>query len=249
MADKDMFFDYNESQAHAGYRSAILYRKSGDTNYRFLIASETVPFMSGSRETFEFNLMNSRSIGQVEGKETTEQKEVEVLYTRDNAILLYSLKDQVLDFMSVTPQLIGYKCRGTISFTPNDAGNDIHRGTYTITPMSIDTEPEYMARDKMMKPLFFDGVIPDEVSIASLGTEATGVKINVAIKGYENAVYKYDTFSSTTNKPTGVKQDVSATNGIIELPKTKGLYIIYAEPQTSDVQTHSGTFVTVYITD
>jgi hypothetical protein len=241
---------YKENQAQVGYGSAIFYKETGETKYKFLVASETVPFPFGSNETFEYNLMNAETIGQVEGKATLEQKEVELLYTRDNAVMFENLRGRVLDFMSVTPQKVGFKFSGTITFRPNDASNDIHRGTYVITPMSADTTPYYMAREEVKTPLFFADVIPEEISIKDLGTTATGVKVSVGLSnGYANAEFSYDTFVKSTNKPTGTPTDVTATNGIIELPKTTGLYIVYAKPQSSDEDTYSGCFTTVYVVE
>lgn len=246
--DKNTFFGYKENQASTGYGSAILYKKQGDTKYRFLCASETVPFPFGDKETFEFNLVNSPVIGQVAGKETLEQKSIELLFTRDNAFLFETLKNQVLDFMSISSQMVGYKYSGTISFRPNDATNDIHRGTYVITPMDADPTPYYMAREEILVPMFFADVIPDEISIASLGDENTKIKINVSLRGNPTgATYSYDTISATSNKPTGAKSTLTPIDGIVELPKTKGLYILYAEPSTAMSTTHSGCFTTIYI--
>lgn len=247
--ENNTFYQYNESQAQTGYKSAVLYKEQGDTKYRFLCASETVPFPYGTRDTFEYDLLNASSKGMVEGKNTLEQKEVELLYTPNNAYLFEKLKDRVLDFMSLTPDKVGYKYHGKISFRPNDASADIHKGTYTITPMGASEIPYFMAREECYTPLFFADVIPYEVSIADLG-EATEVKLNLGIVGNPTGVtYQYDTFSATTNKPSGSKQEMTVTNGIGSIPKTKGLYIIYAEPSTTMANTHSGCFTLVYITD
>lgn len=247
--EKDIFYQYNESQAQTGYKAAVLYKEQGDTKYRFLCASETVPFPYGTKDTFEFDLLNSSSKGQVEGKNTLEQKDVELLYTPNNAYMFEKLKGRVLDFMSLTPDKIGYKYHGKISFRPNDASADIHRGTYTITPMGASEIPYFMAREECYTPLFFADVIPYEISIATLG-DATDVKLNLGLTGgYEGATYAYDTFSSTTNKPTGKSTSMTVTSGISSIPKTKGLYIITAEPKTADKETHSGCFTLVYITD
>lgn len=247
--EKDALFQYNESQAQLGYKSAVLYKKQGDTKYRFLCASETVPFPYGTRDNVEFDLLNSASKGLVEGKMSLEQKEVELLYTPNNAYLFETLKGQVLDFMSLTPDKVGYKYHGKISFRPNDATSDIHRGTYTITPMGATEVPLFMAREECYTPLFFEDVIPYEISLADLGDE-TDVKLNLGIVGNPaGVVYKYDTFSATTNKPSGTKSELSVTNGIGSIPKTKGLYIIYAEPSTAMATTHSGCFSLVYVID
>lgn len=247
--DKNTFFQYKETQAQVGYRSALLYKKPGETKYRFLCPSETVPFFGESRETFDFNLLNSPSIGKVEGKENTEAKEVELLYTRNNAILFEQLKDQVLDFMSLTPQMVGYKATGKISFRANDATAEIHRGTYTITPMDVDPTPYFMAREEVLAPLFFASAIPDEISISELSSTSETISIDVSVKGGEGATYKYDKIDATTNKVSGIASEVEATNGLIQIPKEAGLYVIYAEPATANVTTHSGCFTTIYITD
>lgn len=247
--EKDALFQYNESQAQLGYKSAVFYRKQGDTKYRFLCASETVPFPYGTRNNVEFDLLNSATKGLIEGKMSLEQKDIELLYTPNNAYLFETLKDQVLDFMSLTPDKVGYKYHGKISFRPNDATSDVHRGTYTITPMGASEIPLFMAREECYSPLFFADVIPYEISIADLGN-ANDVKLNLGIVGNPTSVtYQYDTFSATTNKPSGTKSDLTVVNGIGSIPKTKGLYIIYAEPSTNMATTHSGCFTLVYVID
>lgn len=247
--EKDALFQYNESQAQLGYKSAVFYRKQGDTKYRFLCASETVPFPYGTRDNVEFDLLNSATKGLIEGKMSLEQKDIELLYTPNNAYLFETLKDQVLDFMSLTPDKVGYKYHGKISFRPNDATSDVHRGTYTITPMGASEIPLFMAREECYSPLFFADVIPYEISIADLGVE-TAVKLNLGIVGNPTGVtYHYDTFSETTNKPSGTKTELTVTKGIGSIPKTKGLYIIYAEPSTVMATTHSGCFTLVYVID
>lgn len=247
--ENNTFYQYNESQAQTGYKSAVLYKEQGDTKYRFLCASETVPFPYGTRDTFEYDLLNASSKGMVEGKNTLEQKEVELLYTPNNAYLFEKLKGRVLDFMSLTPDKVGYKYHGKISFRPNDASADIHRGTYTITPMGASEIPYFMAREECYTPLFFADVIPYEISLATLG-DASDVKLNLGLAGnYEGATYKYDTFSATTNKPSGSANELTVEKGVGSIPKTKGLYIITAEPKIADKETHSGCFTLVYITD
>ena len=247
--DKNTFYQYKESQANSGYRAAVLYKEQGDAKYRFLCASETAPFPMGSTDSQEFDLLNSPSKGSVEGKPSAEQKEVELLYTRNNAMLFEKLKGKTIDFMTLTPQFVGYKFNGTISFRPNDATTDIHRGTYTITPMSIDTTPYYMAREEVLEPLFFANTVADEISMASLASGDTTVALNLAlnIKG-SVATYYYNVFDQATNKEDNSRKTLTVdSDGNTTLPKTKGLYIIYAEP--TDKQTYSGCFTSVYITD
>lgn len=247
--DKNTFFQYKENQAHAGYRSAILYKEQGDVKYRFLCASETVPFPFGEKEALEFNLLNSEVIGQVEGKFTTEQKSVEMLYTRNNTMLFEKLKGRVLDFMSLTPQMVGYKFNGTISFRPNDATNEIHRGTYTLTPMDVDTTPYYKARTECYMPFFFADTIPDEISLANLDTTAEGISINLNLRGNatEKADFTYTTIGADGKETT--PQTITVTNGVGTLPKVEGLYVIYAKPKTANSTDYSPCFTSVYVTE
>ena len=244
------FNQYHESQAQTGYKSAVLYKEQGDTKYRFLCASETVPFPYGTKDTFEFDLLNSSTKGMVEGKSSLEQREVELLYTPNNAFLFEQLKGRVLDFMSLTPDKVGYKYHGKIDFRPNDATADIHRGTYTITPMGASEVPYFMAREECLAPLFFAEVIPYEISLASLSADDTMVKLNLGlVGGYSAAQYTYDTISAITNKPSGTSTTLNVASGVGSIPKTKGLYIIKAEPSTADVTKYSGCFTLVYVTD
>lgn len=246
---KNAFYGYKESQAQYGYRSAILYKKEGETKYSFLCASETVPFPFGTKETAEFNLMNSPVVGQVEGKDTLEQKEIELLYTRNNAILFEKLKGKVLDFMSLTPQMIGYKYSGTIAFRPNDATNDIHRGTYTITPMDADPDPYFTARDLCKTPIFFTTAIPDELSLASDGTatgDTTTVNINIDINYTGAATYKIAKFGDDGKEETA--NTLTLTNKVASITEA-GLYVIYVEPASNDASSWSGCFTSIYITE
>ena len=241
---------YTENQASFGYGAGIFYKETGEAKYKFLVASETVPFMEGEQETAEFNLVNSGTYGQVAGKTRAEQKSVELLYTRDNTMIFEKLKDRVLDILCLTPQKVGYKSKCTVKFRPNDAGSDIHRGRYTLTPMSIDPTPYYKAREWIKTPIFFADVIPEQISIKDLGASATGVKINVGLTGgYEGAKYSYDTVVSSTNKVTGTPKEVTADKGVIELPLTPDLYVIYVEPKDGDKENYSGWFTTVYVVE
>ena len=252
---KNAFYGYKENQAHYGYRSAILYKKEGETKYQFLCASETVPFPFGAKETSDFSLMNSPTVGQVEGKDTLEQKEIELLYTRNNAILFEKLKGKVLDFMSLTPQLIGYKYSGTIAFRPNDATNDIHRGTYTITPMDADPTPHFTARDEALTPIYFTTSIHDELSIESDGTYKSGgtgakeVKVNISTNyvAPSGKSIVYEVTKMGVNGTETTQSAITVSNGIVKFD-TVGLYIIYAKPDASDTA-WSGCFTSIYITE
>ena len=99
MVDNNSFFQYKESRAKAGYKSAWLVKDPETNKYSLISASESVPYVFGDKETHEFNLLQSPVIGQVEGKMSLEPQDVEVLHHRDNAYRFYKLKGLTLDFM------------------------------------------------------------------------------------------------------------------------------------------------------
>lgn len=165
MADKNSFFKYEEHRAQAGYGAAILVKLQTATKYSLLVASETIPSVFGTQDSFEFDLLNSPVKGKVAGKITLEDKEVEVLHHRDNVLRFEELKDQVLDFMYVDSQFVGYKFSGTVKYRVNDASADILRGTYTITPMSADPTPYLNVRDMVEETVCFEGTIPETVKV------------------------------------------------------------------------------------
>ncbi len=164
MADNlDRFYKYQERRAQSGYKAAILVKEQNAEKYSLLIASETVPSVFGTQDSFDFDLLNSPVKGKVAGKESLDDKEVEFLLHRDNIWRLHQLKDKVLDFLYFTPDCMGWKFTGTIKYRPNDAEADILRGTYTITPMSADPTEIFDCRDLVEETLCFADVIPDVV--------------------------------------------------------------------------------------
>lgn len=164
LIDKNAYFKYQEHRAMSGYKAAVLVKEQNDEFYSLLCASETVPSIFGSQDSFEFDLLNSPTKGKVSGKMTLDDKEVEVLHHRDHVYRFEQLKDKVLDFMFVDAQFVGYKYSGTISYRVNDASADVLRGTYTITPMSADPTPIMDARPYCKETLCFADVIPETVS-------------------------------------------------------------------------------------
>lgn len=164
--DKNAFFKYNETRALAGYKSAWLVKHPEDTSgkYSLIGATETVPYVLADKGSFEFNILQMPTIGQVEDKMSLEEVEVEVLHHRDNAYRYEKLKGKVLEFMSINAEMVGYKFTGTIDYRPNSAEADINKATVTITPMSAETTPTYNARNEIIETLCFKAVIPSEIS-------------------------------------------------------------------------------------
>lgn len=156
-----------DKKAISGYGSALLYRdaQAGDKKYHLLIPLETVPSVNGSVDTFEFDLLTCPSKGQVEGKESLEQKDVEFLWHRDNVARLEALQGRVLDFLAVYSDMTGRKFSGTIKVRPNDVNNDIVRGTFTITPLSASVTTILDCSDIIQDTVAFASTIPAEIEV------------------------------------------------------------------------------------
>lgn len=163
--NKDAFFQYKETRALSGYKSAWLVKHPEDSSgkYSLVGATESVPYVFGDKETFDFNILQSPTLGQVEGKMTLEAQDIEVLHHRDNAYLYEKLKGQTLDFMVINAEFVGYKFVGTLDYRPNNAEADINRATVTITPMSASISPIFDARTEVIETLCFANVIPATV--------------------------------------------------------------------------------------
>lgn len=235
--ERDAYFKYLENKGQNGYRAAILVKEQGETLYSLLVASETVPSVFGSQDSFEFDLLNSPVKGKIAGKMSLDDKEVEVLHHRDNVYRFEKLKGKVLDFMVVDSNFVGYKFTGTLSYRMNDATADVLRGTYTITPMSADPTPVLDARDECQETLCFADVVPDEVK--------SGDKIILSVvQSTSNA-----TFTAKKVNKDGTESDVGTTaisGNTFTAPSITGLYAITASatdyaPWTTTVYVKSAT--------
>ena len=207
--ERDAYFKYLEHKGQAGYRAAILVKEQSATKYSLLVASETVPSVFGAQDSFEFDLLNSPVKGKIAGKMTLDDKEVEVLHHRDNVYRFNKLKDKVLDFMIIDGNFVGYKFSGTLSYRMNDAGADVLRGTYTITPMSADPNPIMDARELCEETLCFADVVPDTCKVGDKialsvvqSATATFTASKIASDGTETTV-ENAIASSTFTAPTG----------------------------------------------
>jgi hypothetical protein len=220
----DSYFKYQEQRAQTGYKAAILVKEQSSNYYSLLVASETVPSVFGTQDSFEFDLLNSPVKGKVAGKMTLDDKEVEVLHHRDNVYRFEKLKGKVLDFMYVDSQFVGYKFTGTLSYRANDATADVLRGTYTITPMSADPTPVMDARPLCMETLCFADVIPetvkmgDQINISVI--QEVGTPLKFSVDKYSDGKWKLG--GSASQFPENGKLEISSTNGF----DGSGLYAI-----------------------
>lgn len=165
--NKDAFFQYKEARALSGYKSALLVKlpyDNEDGKFSLVVASETAPYVFGDRETFEYNLLQAPTKGQVAGKMNLEPKDINVLHHRDNAYRFEKIKDMTLECMTINAELMGYKFIARLDYRPNDAEADINTATVTITPMSAETTPVYNARPYIIETLAFANSIPESIT-------------------------------------------------------------------------------------
>lgn len=160
---------YCEKRAMSGYGSALLYKEANEDLYHLVLPLETVPTVSGSVDTFDFDILTCPSKGQVEGKESLDQVDVDFMWHRDNVARLEDLQGRVLDFMTVYQDFTARTFTGTIKVRPQEAGADIMRGTFTITPMSATAKTILDARDLIMDTITFTQQIPSSLTIGAEG--------------------------------------------------------------------------------
>lgn len=223
--NKDAFFKYVETRGQNAYGSAILVKTQEEDKYSLLIASETVPAVFGSQGSFEFNLVNSKTIGKIADKVTLDDKEVEFLLHRDNIYRLESLKDKVLDFLYFTPDFMGWKFSGMISNRPNDATAEILRGTYTITPMSADPTPVMDARHLIKETISITDVVPDSIQV---GTSAKSINIVCDIDGFSISAVVKSEQTGGASKFTATAGTVSGHMGTVSISSVSATASDYA---------------------
>lgn len=167
--------EYCDNRVMSGYNSMLLYKTGNDDKYHILMPLETVPSVNGSTDTFDFDLLTCKSKGQVEGKESLDQIEVDFMWHRDNIVKLEDLQGVVLDFMVVYRDYTARTFTGTIKVRPQEAGADVMRGTMAITPMSASLKTILDARDLIKPTVGFVNKIPTDIVI----TDANGYDVVV----------------------------------------------------------------------
>lgn len=240
--ENTQYYKYQEHRAQAGYGAAILVKEQTASKYSLLVASETVPSVFGSLDSFEFDLLNSPVKGKVAGKTTLDDKEVEVLHHRDNVYRFEQLKNKVLDFLYVDSQFVGYRFSGTLSYRVNDASADVLRGTYTITPMSADPNPILDVRNLVMETLCFADPIPETVK----GGDALPLAV---VQTVTSLKYYYSTYSTTTHAwGTSWTELTRQTDGTYKAPnpEASSLYAIKVEDGSTS-PTYAPWTTTVFI--
>ena len=217
--DNNSFFQYNETRAQSGYKSAWLVKRPGADKYSLVGATETVPYVFGDKDTFEFDILQSPTKGQVEGKMSLEPQDIEVLHHRDNAYRFGKLKDEgALDFMVINAEFVGYKFVGTLDYRPNNAEADVNRATVTITPMSAQTIPVFNARPEVEETLCFASAIPATIKV--------GDEIDLSVTQGVTPTVTADIIADGTNDETDATANLSTTDIKNVTISVAGLYAI-----------------------
>ena len=228
------FFNYEEARALSGYRSAWLYKPTGEDKYSILALTESVPYVFGDQDSFEFDILQSSAKGQVEGKPSLEPVDVEVLHHRDNAYRFEKLKNKTIDFMCINGEFVGYKFSGTLTYRPNTAEADVNRATVTITPMSAQATPIFNARGMIRDTLKFATVVP--------ATVKTGDFINLSVKQSDATVVLTQ---------TEIAEDGTETTTTPEVPNISTFVIgtpgLYALTVSDEQKIYASWTTTVYV--
>lgn len=235
--DNNAFFKYNETRALSGYKSAWLVKMPSASEYSLIGGTETVPYVFGDKETFDFNILQSPTIGQVEGELLLDAQDVEVLHHRDNAYRYEQLKGLTLDFMVINAEFVGYKFVGTLDYRPNNAEADVNRATVTITPMSASVRPTFNARPEIIETLCFKSAIPATIKTTDTIDLSVAQNVTPTITAVTIADGEYD---------KALETDATANLVLTDLTKvsisTSGLYAI-----TASADDYASWTTTVYV--
>lgn len=216
------FSQYKETRALSGYKSAWLVKHPDyPSKYSLIGATETAPYVFGSKNTFEYDLLQSSVIGQVEGKMSLESQDIEVLHHRDNVYRYEKLKGKVLEFMTINAEFVGYKFSGTIDYKPNTAEAEVNRATVTITPIDATTTPVYNARPEVIETLCFASAIPATVNVGDT------IDLSV-IQTSASVTYTFTKITDGTNAETDATASFTATTSPKYTANAEGLYAIKA---------------------
>lgn len=236
--DNNTFFQVKEARALSGYRSAWLV-KGASGKYSLVGATETVPYVFGDKDTFEYDLLQSPTKGQVEGKMSLDPQDIEVLHHRDNAYRYEKLKGKVHDFMVINAEFVGYKFTGTLDYRPNNAEADINRATVTITPMSASVTPVFNARNEVEETLCFASAIPATVKVGEtidLSVIQSGVTATVSAKKIADGT-NVETDATTSVSSADISKVTISAEGLYALTVSATNYA----PWTTTVYVESAT--------
>lgn len=234
---ENAFFQYKETRALSGYKSAWLYKDPDLGKYCLVGATETVPYVFGDKDTFEFDILQSPTKGQVEGKPSLEAQDIEVLHHRDNAYRFNKMKGKTIDFMTINGEFMGYKFSGTLDYRPNNAEADVNRATVTITPMSADATPVYNARPEIAETLCFASAIPATIKVSE--------EFDISVIQKDSASVSYDVYEIGANNVE--TKDTSSLNSTDPVHATMSKAGLFAITVKDTKENYASWTTTVYV--
>ena len=235
--NENSFFQYKETRALSGYKSAWLVYDANIGKYCLIGATESVPYVFGDKDTFEFDILQAPTKGQVEGKPSLEAQDIEVLHHRDNAYRFGKLKGKTLDFMTINGEYVGYKFSGTLDYRPNNAEADVNRATVTITPMSADAIPVLNARPEIVETLCFASGVPATIKVDE--------EFNISVIQKDIATVTYSMFKiGDNNAETDATASLTSTDPTKATISAEGLYAITVKDSAGE---YASWTTTVYV--
>ena len=235
--NENSFFQYKETRALSGYKSAWLVYDANIGKYCLIGATESVPYVFGDKDTFEFDILQAPTKGQVEGKPSLEAQDIEVLHHRDNAYRFGKLKGKTLDFMTINGEYVGYKFSGTLDYRPNNAEADVNRATVTITPMSADAIPVLNARPEIVETLCFASGVPATIKVDE--------EFNISVIQKDIATVTYSMVKiGDNNAETNATESLTSTDPTKATISAEGLYAITVKDSAEE---YASWTTTVYV--
>ena len=171
---------FEDKRPVSGYGGALCYvdpsnSEDADLKYHILIPLESLPAVTGSTDSFEYDLLNSPSKGKVQGKGSLEDTDLEFLWHRDNVRRLEALQGRSIDFMIVFPDFTARKFTGTIKVRNNEISADVAKGTITITPITASETTILDCRSELKDTVAITSNIDDNVELKGTGSQVVAV--------------------------------------------------------------------------
>ena len=161
----NLYDNFDDTRAQNGIGSQLNVFDETLGKYVILIPLETVPSIVGSTNTVDVDLLTSKVITKIRGKQTIDDKDTEFLWHKDNIYRLSQYVGKQCKFLASYPDGTGIMFEGTIDFKPDDATSDKLTGTVTIVANKLITEPIYDVRPLMAKTCFITSNVPNDVEI------------------------------------------------------------------------------------
>lgn len=204
---------FEDKRPVSGYGGALCFidpKVDTDEKYHILIPLESLPSISGSVDSFEYDLLNSPSKGKVQGKPSLDDTDLEFLWHRDNVKRLEALQGRSIDFLIVYPDFTGRKFTGTIKVRPNEVSNDVAKGTISITPIVASEETILDCRKLLKDTVAITSNIADSITLTSNGNQDVAVatdpdKATVTVVSDAPDVASVNAFSNGKFTVTAVK--------------------------------------------